>query len=81
MESKLRLYEENHNVIWPEKLYMSVVWESNPQLFYIGMGSYRLSQIVADVQGYFVKSVIEGKYVLPLDLKNNKSESDIKRSS
>jgi hypothetical protein len=41
---------------------MSCVWQKNPKLFYIGMGSYRLSQIVFDAQGYLIKDVISGKH-------------------
>jgi hypothetical protein len=44
---------------------MSVAWEKNPQVFYVGMGSYRLSQIVVDVQGYLIRDIISGKHVVP----------------
>lgn len=44
---------------------MNVAWYKNPNLFYVGMGSYRLSQIVVDVQGFLVADMISGKHVMP----------------
>jgi trimethylamine monooxygenase len=65
MEEKLRLTCSNLSVLCSEGLYMSVAWEKNPRVFYVGMGSYRLSQIVVDVQGYLVRDIIAGKHVVP----------------
>jgi hypothetical protein len=47
---------------------MSVAWQQNPHLFYVGMGSYRLSQLVVDVQGYLIRDIISGKHKIE-DLK------------
>jgi trimethylamine monooxygenase len=55
-------------MLWPDNLYKNVIWSRNPQLFYIGMGSYMLAQVISDIQGYFVHDVISGKYKLPSDL-------------
>jgi hypothetical protein len=56
---------------------MSVAWQQNPHLFYVGMGSYRLSQLVVDVQGYLIRDIISGKHKIE-DLKQ-RHPSDLKR--
>lgn len=56
---------------------MSVAWEKNPKLFYVGMGSYRLSQLIVDVQGYLIRDIISGKHQIP-DL-STREPSDIQR--
>ncbi len=41
------------------------------------MGSYRLSQLIVDVQGYLIRDIISGKHPVP-DLKE-RDPSDLKR--
>lgn len=41
------------------------------------MGSYRLSQLIVDVQGYLIRDIISGKHPMP-DLKE-RDPSDLKR--
>jgi hypothetical protein len=56
---------------------MSVAWQQNPNLFYVGMGSYRLSQLVVDVQGYLIRDMISGKHKIQ-DIEQ-RHPSDVKR--
>jgi len=41
------------------------------------MGSYRLSQLIVDVQGYLIRDIITGKHIIP-DL-TKKDPTDIER--
>ena len=80
MEEKLRLNCKDPNVLWAEGVYYNVAWEQNPKLFYVGMGSYRLSQVVVDAQGYLIRDIIAGKHVVPDWISNKRHPKDIQRN-
>ena len=77
MEENIRLVCPSPTILWPPNLYLGVAWEKNPKLFYVGMGSYRMSQLIVDVQGYLIRDIISGKHELH-DL-SNRDPSDIER--
>lgn len=63
LEESLRLKTDNR--LWPMGLYKGVVWEDNPQLFYIGMQDQWYSFNMFDAQAWYVRDVIMGKIPLP----------------
>ncbi|KAI1695149.1 flavin-binding monooxygenase-like domain-containing protein [Ditylenchus destructor] len=63
MESSLRL--KTNNCILVNGLYKGVVFEKNPQLFYIGMQDLIYSFPMFDAQAYYVRDVILGRISLP----------------
>ncbi|KAI1698976.1 flavin-binding monooxygenase-like domain-containing protein [Ditylenchus destructor] len=63
MESSLRL--KTKNCILVDGLYKGVVFEENPQLFYIGMQDLVYSFPMFDAQAYYVRDIILGRIVLP----------------
>ena len=79
MEENLRLECKNPAILWPEGLYYSVAWEKNPKLFYSGMGSYRLSQLIVDMQGYLIRDIISGKHTVPDYLYERRHPKDLER--
>jgi hypothetical protein len=40
------------------------------------MGSYRLSQILFDLQGFFIRDIITGKHVVPDYVKDRRHPKD-----
>lgn len=59
----LRLTTENR--LWPLGLYLGVVWEKNPQLFYLGMQDQFYTFNMFDAQAWLVRDIITGKIKLP----------------
>lgn len=45
------------------------------------MGSYRLSQIVVDAQGYLIRDIIEGKHIIPEWINKGRHPKDIQRDN
>ena len=59
----LRLKTDNR--LWPLNLYKGVVWEDNPQFFYVGMQDQWYSFNMFDAQAWFVRDIILGRIPLP----------------
>lgn len=45
------------------------------------MGSYRLSQVVVDAQGYLIRDIIAGKHVVPDWISNKRHPKDLQRDN
>ena len=63
MADDLRL--ETNNRLWVSGLYKGVVWEPNPQLFYLGMQDQYYTFNMFDAQAWFARDVIMGRIELP----------------
>jgi len=63
MAEDLRL--ETHNCLYPDGLYQGVVWQKNPQLFYLGMQDQWYTFNMFDAQAWYVRDIIMGKIALP----------------
>lgn len=63
LEEKLRL--KTNNILYPLDLYQGVVWEQNPQLFYLGMQDQWYSFNMFDAQAWFARDVMLGRIQLP----------------
>ncbi len=63
LPNELRL--ETNNRLWPLGLYKGVVWEENPNLFYLGMQDQYYTFNMFDAQAWFVRDVIMGRINLP----------------
>lgn len=72
-DDTLRLKTTNR--LWPTGLYKGVVWESNPQLFYLGMQDQFYTFNMFDVQAWYVRDVILGRLKLPDSLTEMKEDS------
>ena len=59
----LRLQTSNR--LWPLGLYRGVVWEANPQLFYLGMQDQWYTFNMFDAQAWYVRDIILGRIALP----------------
>lgn len=53
------------NRLWPLDLYKGVVWEDNPQMFYLGMQDQWYTFNMFDAQAWYVRDIIMGKIKLP----------------
>lgn len=63
MQEELRL--KTKNCLYPLGLYKGVVWETHPQLFYVGMQDQWYTFNMFDAQAWFVRDVILGRIALP----------------
>ncbi|OAL83112.1 NAD(P)-binding domain-containing protein [Acinetobacter terrae] len=63
MQEPLRL--KTNNILYPLNLYQGVVWEQNPQLFYLGMQDQWYSFNMFDAQAWYARDVILGEIALP----------------
>ncbi|MFW1774639.1 NAD(P)-binding domain-containing protein [Acinetobacter seifertii] len=63
MSESLRL--KTDNILYPLHLYQGVVWEANPQLFYLGMQDQWYSFNMFDAQAWYARDVMLGKIALP----------------
>ena len=63
LPNDLRLTTQNR--LWPNDLYKGVVWENNPQLFYLGMQDQYFTFNMFDVQAWYTRDVILGRITLP----------------
>ena len=63
MAGELRL--QTHNRLWVPGLYKGVVWENNPQVFYLGMQDQYYTFNMFDAQAWYVRDVILGRIALP----------------
>ncbi|EAU42084.1 hypothetical protein FP2506_16664 [Fulvimarina pelagi HTCC2506] len=63
LEDDLRLRSENR--LWPLNLWKGVVWETNPQLFYIGAQDQFYTFNMFDAQAWFARDVMMGRVSLP----------------
>ncbi|MGB0846083.1 MAG: NAD(P)-binding domain-containing protein [Thiolinea sp.] len=63
MENSLRLKTANR--MWTPDLYQGVVWEDNPQLFYLGMQDQFYTFNMFDAQAWYTRDVIMGRIALP----------------
>ncbi|WP_420555379.1 NAD(P)-binding domain-containing protein [Neptuniibacter marinus] len=59
----LRLKTDNR--LWPLDLYKGVVWENNPQMFYLGMQDQWYTFNMFDAQAWYVRDIIMGRIPLP----------------
>ena len=56
---------KTNNRLWPLGLYNGVVWEKNPQLFYLGMQDQWYTFNMFDAQAWFARDVMLGRIALP----------------
>lgn len=56
---------KTNNRLWPLGLYKGVVWEKNPQMFYVGMQDQWYTFNMFDAQAWFVRDVMLGRIPLP----------------
>ena len=63
LPDELRL--KTGNRMWPLGLYKGVVWEENPQLFYLGMQDQFYTFNMFDAQAWWVRDCIMGRIELP----------------
>lgn len=56
---------ETNNRLWPLGLYNGVVWEKNPQLFYLGMQDQWYTFNMFDAQAWYARDVMLGRIKLP----------------
>ena len=59
----LRLQTENR--LWPLDLYQGVVWQANPQMFYLGMQDQFYTFNMFDAQAWYARDVMLGNIALP----------------
>lgn len=59
----LRLDTDNR--LWPLGLYMGVVWENNPKVFYVGAQDQFYTFNMFDAQAWYARDVILGRISLP----------------
>jgi trimethylamine monooxygenase len=65
---------KTNNRLWPLGLYKGVVWEQNPQLFYVGMQDQWYTFNMFDAQAWFARDVMLGRIALP-DLPSMQADS------
>lgn len=53
------------NKLWVPNLYLGVVWESNPQLLYVGMQDQCYTLLMFDAQAWLARDVVLGRVPLP----------------
>ena len=63
MDDDLKLVTKN--LLWADNLYMGVVWEDNPGLFYLGMHDQYYTFNMFDAQAWYARDVILGRIDLP----------------
>lgn len=63
LHESLRL--KTNNILYPLNLYQGVVWEHNPQLFYLGMQDQWYSFNMFDAQAWYARDVMLGRIALP----------------
>ncbi len=63
LPDSLRL--DTKNRLWPLDLYKGVVWEKNPNLFYLGMQDQYYTFNMFDAQAWFARDVIMGRIEIP----------------
>lgn len=63
LAEELRLKTDNR--LWPLDLYKGVVWEDNPQLFYLGMQDQWYTFNMFDAQAWYVRDIILDRVALP----------------
>jgi len=56
---------KTHNRLYPPKLYKGVVWEDNPNIFYLGMQDQFHTFNMFDAQAWYVRDIIMNKISLP----------------
>jgi trimethylamine monooxygenase len=54
-----------HNRLYPGNLWQGVVWQDNPNLFYVGMQDQYFTFNMFDAQAWYVRDLILGKIALP----------------
>lgn len=77
MSENLRL--RTNNCLWPLGLYKGIVWEKNPQLFYLGMQDQYYTFNMFDAQAWYARDVILGKIILPDTSIMNEDSKDWKK--
>lgn len=63
LPDELRL--DNHNCLYPDKLYKGVVFNEQPRLFYLGMQDQYYTFNMFDAQAWFARDIMLGKISLP----------------
>ena len=56
---------KTNNCLWPKHLFRGVVWEDNPQLFYLGMQDQWFTFNMFDAQAWYARDVIMGRQTVP----------------
>ena len=56
---------DSPNTVYPEGLYRGVVWQDNPQLFYVGAQDQWFTFNMFDAQAWYVRDLILGRAPLP----------------
>jgi trimethylamine monooxygenase len=77
LPDSLRLKTANR--LWADDLYNGIVYEKNPQLFYIGMQDQFYTFNMFDAQAWFARDVIMGRIALP-DAEGMKAHFDAWRT-
>ena len=72
-DDALRLKTTNR--MWVPNLYKGVVWQQNPQLFYVGMQDQFYTFTMFDAQAWYVRDIILGRLTLP-DSSEMQKDSD-----
>ena len=65
MHSDLQLKPKAINPLWMEDVWMGVVWEKNPNIFYMGMHDQVFSMPMFAAQAWFARDVILGNIKYP----------------
>jgi trimethylamine monooxygenase len=65
---------KTNNRLWPLGLYKGVVWEQNPQMFFVGMQDQWYTFNMFDAQAWFARDVMLGRIRLP-DLASMQADS------
>jgi len=71
LEEKIRLKTANR--MWADMLYKGVVFETNPNLFYIGMQDQFYTFNMFDAQAWYIRDIILGKIKLPSEAEQKAS--------
>ncbi|WP_024368451.1 NAD(P)-binding domain-containing protein [Arthrobacter sp. TB 26] len=56
---------KSRNVLYPDRLYKGVVWQDNPNLFYLGAQDQYYTFNMFDAQAWFARDVMLGRIELP----------------
>ena len=65
------------NILYPDNLYMGVLWQDNPKLSYLGMQDQWYTFNMFDAQAWYVRDVIMGRIEIPDE--NIRANDNLKR--
>ena len=72
LNDDLRLITDNR--LWTKNLYKGVVFENNPNLYYIGMQDQFYTFNMFDAQAWYIRDVILGKITVPAVVSDMKAD-------